>query len=405
MQRRAGLRRHPEGPVGSHGHQPRHRPLRGRQRRSGGDAAPPSRRHPAAARQGSEARQRPQPARSGRATRRFARRCSCCATSGGGSPPTSNGKSTAIASRPCASASITAGKLLNRKRLMRTKEKAMQSCPRLRHRCAPVPTDRRGLAESGACPGLAAAQQDAGTLRVLVQDSTGVVPGAEVVVTNDATNVATTQVSNAQGYATFSPIPARHLHGGRDADRLQSRARQQRHDRGQPEPPAAGDAGPGDHRGNDRSGGASRRHPDRGCDARSGAEERGHRAAAACRPPLHRPGAAHPGRHREHRRPQPARTGLARRQRQLARDEQLPARRLRQQPEHAEHAVAFGAGGVAVAGYARRVQGHHQRLLGRVRPCRRRRDQRVDQVGHQSIPRVGLDLQPQRVARREPLGE
>jgi hypothetical protein len=56
-------------------------------------------------------------------------------------------------------------------------------------------------------PLAAAAQQDAGTLRVLVQDSTGVVPGAEVVVTNDATNVATTQVSNDQGYATFSPIP------------------------------------------------------------------------------------------------------------------------------------------------------------------------------------------------------
>ena len=56
-------------------------------------------------------------------------------------------------------------------------------------------------------PWSAAAQQDAGTLRVLVQDSTGVVPGATVVVTNTATNGSTTQLSNEQGYAVFSPIP------------------------------------------------------------------------------------------------------------------------------------------------------------------------------------------------------
>ena len=56
-------------------------------------------------------------------------------------------------------------------------------------------------------PWTAAAQQDAGTLRVLVQDDTGVVPGAEVVATNTATNSTSTQVSNEQGYATFSPIP------------------------------------------------------------------------------------------------------------------------------------------------------------------------------------------------------
>lgn len=56
-------------------------------------------------------------------------------------------------------------------------------------------------------PWSAAAQQDAGTLRVLVQDSTGVVPGANVVVTNTATNSTTTQIANEQGYAVFSPIP------------------------------------------------------------------------------------------------------------------------------------------------------------------------------------------------------
>jgi hypothetical protein len=56
-------------------------------------------------------------------------------------------------------------------------------------------------------PVLVWAQQDAGTLRVLVQDAGGVVPGASVVVTNTATNVSVTQVSNEQGYAVFSPIP------------------------------------------------------------------------------------------------------------------------------------------------------------------------------------------------------
>ena len=56
-------------------------------------------------------------------------------------------------------------------------------------------------------PVVAWAQQDAGTLRVLIQDAGGVVPGASVVVTNTATNVSVTQVSNDQGYAVFSPIP------------------------------------------------------------------------------------------------------------------------------------------------------------------------------------------------------
>ena len=45
-------------------------------------------------------------------------------------------------------------------------------------------------------PVVAWAQQDAGTLRVLIQDAGGVVPGASVVVTNTATNVSVTQVSN-----------------------------------------------------------------------------------------------------------------------------------------------------------------------------------------------------------------
>ncbi len=81
----------------------------------------------------------------------------------------------------------------------------MQNRPGSRHSCA-LGRLTATVLMSLALPWAAAAQQDAGTLRVLVQDSTGVVPGAAVIATNAATNVATTQVSNEQGYATFSPI-------------------------------------------------------------------------------------------------------------------------------------------------------------------------------------------------------
>src|SRR5262245_58818620 len=77
-------------------------------------------------------------------------------------------------------------------------------------------TSRHGLGALGCTlvvilmtvlsPSPAGAQQDAGTLRVLVQEAGGVVPGASVVVTNNGTNVSMTQVSNEQGYAVFSPI-------------------------------------------------------------------------------------------------------------------------------------------------------------------------------------------------------
>lgn len=55
--------------------------------------------------------------------------------------------------------------------------------------------------------GMSFAQSDAGGLRVLVADETGaVLPGADVTVTNVGTNVSETKVSNAEGYALFSPI-------------------------------------------------------------------------------------------------------------------------------------------------------------------------------------------------------
>jgi hypothetical protein len=51
------------------------------------------------------------------------------------------------------------------------------------------------------------AQSDAGGLRVLVVDRSGsIVPGADVTVTNVATNVKEAKVSNAEGYASFTPI-------------------------------------------------------------------------------------------------------------------------------------------------------------------------------------------------------
>ena len=51
------------------------------------------------------------------------------------------------------------------------------------------------------------AQQDAGTLRVFVTDSTGAALGdASVKVTNVGTNAVSTQPANSDGYAVFAPI-------------------------------------------------------------------------------------------------------------------------------------------------------------------------------------------------------
>ncbi len=54
----------------------------------------------------------------------------------------------------------------------------------------------------------AVAQQDAGTLKVLVEDSThAVVAGADVTLRNEDTNVTLTQASDGDGYAVFTPLP------------------------------------------------------------------------------------------------------------------------------------------------------------------------------------------------------
>ena len=57
------------------------------------------------------------------------------------------------------------------------------------------------------CPAIARAQMDAGSLRALVADqSGGIVPGATATLTNDATGVAQTLVSDGEGYVAFTPI-------------------------------------------------------------------------------------------------------------------------------------------------------------------------------------------------------
>lgn len=53
------------------------------------------------------------------------------------------------------------------------------------------------------------AQTDAGSIRVLVTDSTGLaVTDTKVTLTNTATGVQSNRTTAGDGYATFTPIPA-----------------------------------------------------------------------------------------------------------------------------------------------------------------------------------------------------
>ena len=58
-----------------------------------------------------------------------------------------------------------------------------------------------------ATAGLAGAQSFQGAVRGLVKDSGGLVPGAEVVLTNDSTTVARSTTSNAAGEYNFPNLP------------------------------------------------------------------------------------------------------------------------------------------------------------------------------------------------------
>ena len=63
------------------------------------------------------------------------------------------------------------------------------------------------LATFALLPRVLYGQQDAGTLKVLAEDSSGaVLPGATVTLTNANTNTSIAQVTNEAGYATFSPL-------------------------------------------------------------------------------------------------------------------------------------------------------------------------------------------------------
>ena len=250
------------------------------------------------------------------------------------------------------SASITAGKLWSRNAPSRAKEFVMFGC-----------TSQRGLGALRStiavvlmtllAPVVAWAQQDAGTLRVLIQDAGGVVPGASVVVTNTATNVSVTQVSNDQGYAVFSPIPrgtytvSATLQGFQPV-RVSNVTIEVSQSRLLPVTLAVANV-------NETIEVTAQSAVIQTEDATLGQVLRsevietlplaGRRYTDLA---LLTPGATE-----STGRSEPARPGMAGRQRQLARDEQLPVGWLRQQPEHAEHAVPFGAGGVAVARYAR----------------------------------------------------
>jgi hypothetical protein len=64
------------------------------------------------------------------------------------------------------------------------------------------------VALAGLLPATALAQMDAGSLRVLILDqSAGVVPGANVTLTNANTGAAQTAVSDGEGYVNFTPLP------------------------------------------------------------------------------------------------------------------------------------------------------------------------------------------------------
>ena len=108
---------------------------------------------------------------------------------------------------------------------------------------------------------------------------------------------------------------------------------------------------------------------------------------------LHRAGRRHLVRpHRRHQRARRARAA-----------EQLPARRRGQQQHLRERPGADDAGVAAVGGRDSGIQGGHEPVLGRVRPVAGRRGQRLDQVGHQRLPRHALRLLPQRRVRLERL--
>ena len=110
-------------------------------------------------------------------------------------------------------------------------------------------------------------------------------------------------------------------------------------------------------------------------------------------------------RRRAGRHHQPRRGHVLQRQRQLRDLEQLHARRRRQQLVLDQPAGAQPAGGAAAGRRAPGVQGPDAHLLGGVRQGGRRGDQRVDQAGHERVPRQRVRVLPRRGAQRQHLGQ
>ena len=81
--------------------------------------------------------------------------------------------------------------------------------------------------------------------------------------------------------------------------------------------------------------------------------------------------------------------------------QQLPDRRRRQQRLRHQQPGLLEPGDAAVAGRGRRVQGRHQQHERRVRPLRRRDDQRRVRERHQPVPRLGLGVRAPHRAQRD----
>ena len=69
----------------------------------------------------------------------------------------------------------------------------------------------------------ALAQTYQGTIRGIVRDQQGIIPGVEVTLVNDATNAARSVMTNEVGEYVLPERAARHLHGARVAGGLQDR--------------------------------------------------------------------------------------------------------------------------------------------------------------------------------------
>ena len=228
----------------------------------------------------------------------------------------------------------------------------------------------------------AAAQSATGSIEGVVSDQSGaVLPGVTVTVTQSQPALSRSAVTDDQGIFRVPLLPVGALRSERGAGRLHAAQgiRRQTDDR----PDAQSDDPAGARVGLRNRAGAVDDAGDR--DEQVAGQLDGQRSVGAepagQRPQFHRFRAAHAGRdqRRAHRRHQ---------LRRPARHAQFAGRRRRRQQQHVLRTVAgphrIGPRAVSVQpGRGAGIPGEFERLLGRIRPRRRRRDQRGDQVGQQ----------------------